>query len=266
MSRNASDTPAETLEGEWPESLEPWTELPGFIAATLLTCAAQLVLETALERELVRHLGYDRYSPAGRNRLNSRNGTRPKSVLTDVGSVRIRVPRDRYGTFEPMIVRKRQQRRLGLGWVVVGVLAGEPTAEIARRLGAVYHRALGREAILDVAKAVVGEFASLPWETNGPGSWVTLHLGTTVLPTQSACPVAISAVIGGRADGSLTLLALRRGEVGAIPDFWPSLLRDLTERQVVGPSLVLCDDEAVLRAAATVAWPAAALISAAGGH
>jgi len=266
MPRNASATRSGTLEGEWRDGPEPWTTLTGFIASTLLTCAAQLVLETALERELVRHLGYDRYSPVGRNRLNSRNGTRPKNVLTDVGNVRIVVPRDRYGTFEPMIVRKRQQRRLGLGWVVTGLLAGEPTAEIACRLGAVYQRALGRDAILDVAKAVVAVFASLPPRSHDPSGWVTLHLGSTVVPKQARGPVAVSAVIGGQADGSLTLLAVRRGEARAMPDLWSTLLSGLAERYVVGPGLVLCDDDAALRDAALLAWPGAAVISAASSH
>ena len=270
MPRNAGDSRASTLEGEWFEGPEPWTAMTGFMASALLTCTAQLVLETALERELVRHLGYDRYSSAGRNRLNSRNGSRPKSVLTDVGNVRILVPRDRYGTFEPMIVRKRQQRRLGLGWVVTGVLAGEPTAEIACRLGVVYHRTLGREAILDVARAVVGEFASLPSGNRDRGSWVTLYLGSTVVPTRARGPVAVSAVIGGRDDGSVTLLAARHAarqcEVDAMPELWPTLLRGLAERYVVGPGLVLCDDDDSLRDAALLVWPGAAMISTAARH
>ena len=74
----------------------------------LLTGLTKTVLETALEAELSEHLGYDKHNPAGRNRENSRNGTRSKTVLTGVGPVEIQVPRDRDGSFEPAIVRKRQ--------------------------------------------------------------------------------------------------------------------------------------------------------------
>lgn len=55
------------------------------------------------------HLAYDKHDVMGRNGGNSRNGTRIKTVLTEIGPVEIEVPRDRDGTFEPAIVRKRQR-------------------------------------------------------------------------------------------------------------------------------------------------------------
>ena len=53
------------------------------------------------EAEMSEHLGYDRRDPAGRDGDNSRNGTRTKTVLTEIGPVQIEVPRDRDGTFGP---------------------------------------------------------------------------------------------------------------------------------------------------------------------
>ncbi len=73
----------------------------------LLTGVTKTVLETALEAEMREHVGYDKHAAVGRNGRNSRNGTRPKTVVTEVGEVTISVPRDRDGTFEPVIVRKR---------------------------------------------------------------------------------------------------------------------------------------------------------------
>jgi putative transposase len=60
-------------------------------------------LESALEGEITDHLGYDKHAPAGRNTGNARNGSRSKTVLTDVGPVEITVPRDRDGSFEPVV-------------------------------------------------------------------------------------------------------------------------------------------------------------------
>jgi putative transposase len=71
----------------------------------LLTGLTKTVLETALEAEMSEHLGYDRHDPAGRDGGNSRNGTRTKTVLTEIGPVEVEVPRDRDASFEPMIVR-----------------------------------------------------------------------------------------------------------------------------------------------------------------
>jgi putative transposase len=62
----------------------------------LLKALTKSVIETALDEEMNEHLGYDKHEPQGRNRGNSRNGTRAKTVLTDAcGEVRIDVPRDR---------------------------------------------------------------------------------------------------------------------------------------------------------------------------
>lgn len=78
----------------------------------LLGDLTKRVLEARLEAEMTDHFGYERHDPAGRDGGNSRNGTRAKSVITDVGPVELDVPRDRDRSFEPKLVRKRQ-RRLG---------------------------------------------------------------------------------------------------------------------------------------------------------
>lgn len=59
------------------------------------------MLETALEAEMSEHLGYDKHQAAGRNGENSRNGTRSKTVQTEVGPVEIEVPRNREAPSSP---------------------------------------------------------------------------------------------------------------------------------------------------------------------
>ena len=76
----------------------------------LLTGLTKTVLETALAQELSEHLGFTEHGPAGDNSGDSRNGTRSKTVLIEIGPVEIAVPRDRDGSFTPAIVRKRQRR------------------------------------------------------------------------------------------------------------------------------------------------------------
>src|SRR5712691_12849231 len=80
----------------------------------LLTGLTKTVLETALGAEIDEHLGYPKHAVEGRNSGNSRNGTRSKRVLTEVGEVELEVPRDRDGSFDPRIVRKRQRRMTGV--------------------------------------------------------------------------------------------------------------------------------------------------------
>ncbi len=72
----------------------------------LLAGLTKQVLEAGLEVEMDEHLGYAKHSVEGRNHANSRNGTRTKTLITEVGPVAIDVPRDRDATVEPFTVRK----------------------------------------------------------------------------------------------------------------------------------------------------------------
>src|SRR5688572_7766265 len=80
----------------------------------LLGQLAGRVIETALGAELSEHLGYPpgQAPPGGAG--NARNGSTPKRVHTELGTVEVRTPRDRNGSFEPQLVRKRQTRLAGL--------------------------------------------------------------------------------------------------------------------------------------------------------
>ena len=78
----------------------------------LLAQITKSVLERALDVEIADHLGYEHSDSAGNGSGNSRNGHGRKNVLTTAGPLELEVPRDRNGTFEPVIVPKRK-RRLG---------------------------------------------------------------------------------------------------------------------------------------------------------
>ena len=85
-------------------------------------------------------LGYEKHDPAGAGTGNIRNGTRAKTVLTETtGPVEIEVPRDRAGTFEPQIVKKRQRRLSGVDEVVLSLYAkGLTTGEISAHFAEIY--------------------------------------------------------------------------------------------------------------------------------
>ena len=66
-----------------------------------------------MDAELTDHLGYERGDPAGRVLANSRNGSTPKTLATEVGDVPITTPRDRAGTFEPLLIPKHKKSMSG---------------------------------------------------------------------------------------------------------------------------------------------------------
>ena len=96
------------------------------------------MIETALAEEMTEHLGHAKHGdPVGDN---VRNGTRTKTVLTEsTGHVEIEVPRDRAGTFEPQIVKKRQRRLNGVEEIVLSLYAkGLTTGEISAHFAEIY--------------------------------------------------------------------------------------------------------------------------------
>src|SRR5580704_9301884 len=105
----------------------------------LLKQLTKTVLETALNQELTEHLGHEKHGqPAQAG--NIRNGTRPKTVLTEsTGQVQLDVPRDRDGSFEPQIVKKRQRRLTGVDEMVLSLYAkGLTTGEISAHFAEIY--------------------------------------------------------------------------------------------------------------------------------
>jgi putative transposase len=109
------------------------------------------VLERGLAAELTGHLGYERGDPAGRGLPNSRNGSTPKRLGTEVGDIDLVVPRDRAITFEPRLVPKGTRRSGGLDTMIISCYAGGMTVRdiqhhLARTLG---HRAIPRHHLLE---------------------------------------------------------------------------------------------------------------------
>ncbi|NEA19600.1 transposase, partial [Streptomyces halstedii] len=122
----------------------------------LLQQLTKRLLESGLEGEITDHLGYDKHDPAGKNGGNSRNGTRGKTVLTDVGPVEIAVPRDREGSFEPKIVKKRQKRLSGVDEMVISLAAkGLTTGGVQVHLSEVYGADVSRQTISTITDKVL---------------------------------------------------------------------------------------------------------------
>ena len=124
----------------------------------LLTGLTKTVLETALEAEMTEHLGYEAHQATGRDGGNSRNGTRAKTVLTEIGPVEIEVPRDRDSSFEPVIVKKRQRRLDGIDEIVLSLTArGLTTGEVAAHFDEVYGAKVSRDTISRITDKVLEE-------------------------------------------------------------------------------------------------------------
>lgn len=126
----------------------------------LLKQFTKSMLETALDEETTEHLGRAKHKKSQDGRAaNTRNGTTAKTVVTDsVGPVRIEVPRDRDGSFEPVVVRKRQRRLPGVDEVVLSLYArGLTTGEISAHFQEIYGADVSRETVSRITERVVAE-------------------------------------------------------------------------------------------------------------
>jgi putative transposase len=117
------------------------------------------VLERALAGELAAHLGYGKHDATGNGTGNSRNGYIAKTVQTGVGPVTLQVPRDRNGTFEPLLIPKRSGRIAGgLDDMVISLYAhGMSVRDIGHHLEQVYGTQLLAETISRITDQVLEE-------------------------------------------------------------------------------------------------------------
>jgi transposase-like protein len=102
------------------------------------------LIERALGAELTHHLGYAPGAPKPEAATNHRNGRTAKTVLTDDGAVDIDVPRDRQGTFEPVLLPKHERRFTGFDDKILALYARGLTV---REIQAFLHEMYGRRGL-----------------------------------------------------------------------------------------------------------------------
>ena len=224
----------------------------------LLKQLTKTVIETALDEELTEHLGHDKHSPSETG--NVRNGTRSKTVLTEAtGHVEIDVPRDRAGTFEPQIVRKRQRRLSGVDEVVLSLYAkGLTTGEISAHFAEVYGASVSKETVSRITDRVIEEMND--WSVRPLDEvYAAIFIDAIVVKVRDG-QVAnrpIYAAIGVNLDGERDILGLWAGTGGEGAKFWMSVLTDLRNRGVRDVFFVVCDGLKGLPDVVVNVWPQA---------
>ena len=226
----------------------------------LLKQLNKVVLEAALNEELTEHLGHEKHGTpvAG----NVRNGSRSKTVLTEnSGAVELEVPRDRAGTFEPQIVKKRQRRLSGVDEVVLSLYAkGLTTGEISAHFAEIYGASVSRETISRITDKVIEEmtdWASRPLDE----VYAAVFIDAIVVKVRDG-QVAnrpFYAAIGVTLAGERDVLGLWAGTAGSGEGakFWMAVLTDLRNRGVRDVFFVVCDGLKGLPEVVANVWPPA---------
>ena len=222
----------------------------------LLNQLTKNVLETALDAEMAEHLGYDKHDPAGRGSGNSRNGSRAKTVFTEIGPVEIEVPRDTNSTFDPVIVKKRQRRLTGVDEIVLSLTAkGLTTGEIAAHFDDVYGATVSKDTISRITDKVIEEmtdWCNRPLESVYPVVFIDAIFVKVRDGQVSNRPIYVA--IGVTCSGERDILGLWAGDGGEGAKFWLSVLTEIKNRGTGDVCIVVCDGLKGLPDAINTVW------------
>jgi putative transposase len=225
----------------------------------LLKLFTKNVLETALNEEMTEHLGHEKNQAGqGRGSTNVRNGARPKTVVSDAaGEVTIEVPRDREGTFEPQIVKKRQRRLGEVDEIVLSLYAkGLTTGEISAHFAEIYDASVSKETVSRITDKVVAEMNE--WSSRPLDDvYVAVFIDAIVVKVRDG-QVAnrpVYAAVGVTVDGRKDVLGLWAGVGGEGAKFWMSVLIDMKNRGVRDVFFLVCDGLKGLPGVVENVWP-----------
>jgi transposase-like protein len=230
----------------------------------LLAQLTKRVLETALEAEMVEHIGYEVRQAEGRNGGNSRNGKRAKTVLTGVGPVQIEVPRDREGSFEPVIVRKRQRKLDSIDQIVLSLTAkGLTTGEVSAHFAEVYGASVGKDQVSRITEKVIAEMVE--WQNRPLDRVYPVVFVDAIMVKIRDGKVAnrpVYVAIGVSVNGDRDILGLWIGEgridgrqPGEGAKFWQQVLTEIKNRGVEDVLILVCDGLKGLPDSVTNVWP-----------
>jgi putative transposase len=209
----------------------------------LLSQLTKRLVERALEVELTEHLGYERHQEPPGGTGNTRNGSMAKRLQTEHGPVEIHTPRDRDGSFEPKLVRKRQRRFEGFDEKILALYSrGLSTRDIEAHLRELYGVSVGRDLISRVTDAVMEDARA--WQTRPLDDvYPVVFLDALVLKIRDggsvqrrACYLALAINMDGERD---VLGMWFQANEGA--KFWMQVMTDLKQRGVQD-ILICCVD------------------------
>jgi transposase-like protein len=199
-------------------------------------------IEQMLEGELDHHLGYEKHARSDQS--NARNGYGSKTIKTDFGETRINVPRDREGSFDPLIVPKRESMADGIESLVVSLYAkGMSNADIEQQLLEMYDFRLSTSAISRITDRITEDIVA--WQ-NRPLEEVYLIVWIDgivfkVRENSKVVNKTIYVAVGLRRDGKKEVLGLWLGK-NESASFWMSVLTDMKARGVMDILITATDN------------------------
>ncbi len=214
-------------------------------------------LERGLQAELSDHLGYDKGDPTAAEFPNSRNGSYPKTVSTQVGEVELAVPRDRDGSFTPMLVPKGSRRLSQLDEMIISLYAGGMTVrDIEYHLVSTIGVEISRETISKITDEIADEV--LAWQSRPlEAFYPVIYLDAIVVKIRDGAHVrnkAAHIAVGVDMDGIKHVLGIWVQAVEGAK-FWAGVCAEIANRGVKDVLIVCCDGLTGFPEAVETTWP-----------
>ncbi|AND15830.1 transposase [Rathayibacter tritici] len=214
-------------------------------------------LERGLQTELTEHVGYEKGDPDAAFHENSRNGSFPKTVATNVGDVELRIPRDRKGTFTPRLVPTGSRRLSQLDEMIVSLYAGGMTVrDIEHHLAATVGTELSRETISKIVDEISDEV--LAWQSRPlEAFYPVIYLDALIVKVRDGGHVrnkAAHLAVGVDMDGIKHVLGIWVQQAEGAK-FWASVCAELANRGVRDVLIVCCDGLTGFPEAIEATWP-----------
>ncbi len=218
-------------------------------------------IERALSAEMSHHLGYEPGQAKPEGVSNHRNGSSAKSVITDSGSVRIEVPREREGTFEPQLIGKHERRLTGFDDKIIAMYArGMTVREIQGFMAEMYAVDVSPDLISTVTDAVMGEvtaWQARPLEAMYPVVFFDA-LRVKIRQDGVVRNKAVYLALGMLADGTRDILGIWiEGTEGA--KFWMKVFNEMKTRGCNDVLIAVTDGLKGMGEALAVVYPATTL-------
>lgn len=122
------------------------------------------VIQSMLEEEMNEHLGHEKYEYSKENKTNYRNGTSTKKVKSNLGELEIKIPRDRNGEFEPIIVPKHSRDISNIEQQIINLYSmGTSTREISNYIEEMYGFSVSAEMVSNITDKIIPEMEE--WKT-----------------------------------------------------------------------------------------------------
>ena len=216
------------------------------------------IIDVLYDGELEAHLGYKKHDVKSKKKTNSRNGHSSKTVNSSAGKMELKVPRDREGTFEPILIKKHQTDISGIEAKVISMYAfGMSTRDIQAHIDEIYGHQISPETISRITDTIVDK--SKDWQNRPLEEIYTIVFMDAIVVKMRvdgvAKNVAVYCILGYGLDGKKEVLGLYVTEDAESSKYWLSVMNELKNRGVEDILIFAVDNLPGISEAITAAFP-----------